>query len=141
MKFALWACLEPSPPLLPLMVSKSFVFYAKYSAYFLIGIACLWAVLLLVGYLILKNPPSATAQKNRRSPGSPSVPPAVKSVFPKTHRGTGTFFWPQSDVLAFLRIFALWLLVQPRRKHDVYIASRLRHGLRLIIFRSTWEPS
>lgn len=32
-----------------------FVFYAKYFAYFLIGIACLWAVLLGVGYLILKN--------------------------------------------------------------------------------------
>lgn len=34
---------------------RIFVFYAKYFLYFLGGIACLWAVLLLVGYLILKD--------------------------------------------------------------------------------------
>lgn len=32
-----------------------FAFYAKYFAYFLIGIACLWVVLLAVGFLILKD--------------------------------------------------------------------------------------
>ena len=32
-----------------------FVFYAKYFAYFLIGIAALWLVLIGVGFLILKN--------------------------------------------------------------------------------------
>lgn len=30
-----------------------FVFYGKYLLYFLIGIACLWAVLLLVGFIVL----------------------------------------------------------------------------------------
>ena len=32
-----------------------FVFYGYYLLYFLIGIACLWAILLGVGYLILRN--------------------------------------------------------------------------------------
>jgi len=32
-----------------------FIFYGTYLLYFLIGIACLWVVLLTVGYLILRN--------------------------------------------------------------------------------------
>ena len=35
--------------------NKIFSFYFRYYAFFLIGIACLWLVLLAVGYLIIRN--------------------------------------------------------------------------------------